>query len=154
MKYEYIYGTKFIKAVVSIQCIFLYINSIYCCHHHHTSLRHTNNNNTIPGTLLPVQLEHFLIMWMEIFSCVKCRHWTSRHDQRHITDWVERIGLASRPITSYTLKEGLQWLALKKIPVLIFFSGTGFQSNQIQESFQEVSTVLCTPLGAKKKCST
>lgn len=102
------------NSLKQLLCIFLYINSIYCRHHHHTSLRHTNNNDTIPGTLLPVQLEHFLIMWMEIFSCVKCRHWTSRHVQRHITDWVECIGLASRPITSHKLKEWLQWLALKK----------------------------------------
>lgn len=34
-------------------------------------------------------------MWKEIFSCVKCHHWTLslRHVQRHITDWVEHISL-------------------------------------------------------------
>lgn len=96
----------------------------------------------IPGSryFTPSPSGHFLIMWMEMFSCVKCRH-----VQRHITHWVECIGLASQPITSYKLKEWLQWLALKKNTSGKLFSGTGLQSNQTEESFEGVSTVLSTP---------
>lgn len=132
------------------QCIYWYINYIYHYHHQHTSLGQKNNDtipntSTFQGDMFP--LEHLSIMWMEIFNCVKCNHWTDQlcqihHIQlHHTTDCIDCIGCASQPIT-----RGINSLTgcnkNYTVEIVIVFLELDTKSNQMEESFEDVSTVL------------